>query len=182
MRLIMIRKRILLVFHWCYEEKRRRQTIKKAYRNIPIRRKVDLDLEDCANSSKTCYTHNFNPNASKGCNTCIRSRILKSTMDLSNLRLEDLYKIIFGFYSPQNRSCSIQNRYQSSMPIGSGRRRSWSTMVIEWMSARKMITGPSQKGSIMESSGVSIRKMPQGLIFPTISHAKLINTLNSIVI
>ncbi len=50
---------------------------------------------------------------------------------------------------------------------------------MEWMGAREMVVGHSQKGSIMVFFGMSMRSAPPGVTFGTISHPNSINTMNS---
>ncbi len=52
-------------------------------------------------------------------------------------------------------------------------------MVMEWMGAWETVAGPSQKGSIMEISGVGVWSATPSITFATMSNPNPVNTMNS---
>ncbi len=52
-------------------------------------------------------------------------------------------------------------------------------MVMEWMGAWETIFGPSQKSSIIETSGVGMWSATPGITFATISHPNPIKAMKS---
>ncbi len=53
-------------------------------------------------------------------------------------------------------------------------------MVMELMRGRERVAGASQKGSIMETIGVSIGSVIPGITFATTSHPNSSKTVNSV--